>query len=129
MKPVITSECRRGQPIGSSPDRRQAAFALVFVGTPFLLGVAGCIMSIAAEALGPLVTLTVWLALLFVPAVRRQLSFVEWLAVSGCLLMLQLLLDLHTPHAGDVVVAAVHVAGMIALAAGFVVGRIRRRPR
>jgi hypothetical protein len=125
----LAPACRRGHPIGSSPDRRATAFALVFVGTPFLLGVAGSVM-IAEETLGPLVTLVIWIALIAIHIrVNAPTSWVEVLPVIGCLLVLQLLLDLHTPHLGDILVASVHAVGLVALAVGLIVGRIRRRPR
>lgn len=125
----LAPECRRGHPLGSSPDRRGSAFAVVFVGTPLLLGVAGSAM-IAEETLGPLVTLVVWVALIAIHLrVHPRSSWIELLPVLGCLLVLQLLLDLHTPHLGDIFVGSVHAVALVALAAGLIVNRIRRRPR
>jgi hypothetical protein len=113
--PSLTPECSRGHPPGSSADRRLVAVGLVIVVTPFLLGVAGSVM-IADEAIGPLITLTVWIVILGVGLRRANggVSFVEWFAVVGCILVLQLLLDLHTRYLGDIVVAGMHVAALIA---------------
>ena len=113
--PGLVPECPRGHAPGSSPDRRLVAVGLVIVVTPFLLGVTGTVM-IADEALGPLVTLIVWVAMLGVRVVRAKggVAFIEWFAVVGCILVLQLLLDLHTRYLGDIVVAGMHVAALIA---------------
>lgn len=122
--PSLVPECPRGHAVGSSADRRLVAVGLVIVVTPFLLGVAGSVM-IADEALGPLVTLTVWIAMFVARLVRSKggVAFVEWFAVVGCILVLQLLLDLHTRYLGDIVVAGLHVVALLAL----LVGAIRHR--
>ena len=125
--PGLQPECPRGHPVGTSPDRRHVAVGLVIVGLPFLLGVAGSVM-IAEEALGPMITLAVWVTLFVVRAVRAKagVTVVEWIAIVGCLLVLQLLLDLHTSYLGDLVIAGAHAAVLIALAIGWL---RRRRPR
>ena len=110
--PPLTPECPRGHPPGSSTDRRVVAIGLVLVGLPFLLGAAGSIIFIKA-AIGPAITLGVWLLVLIASLVsasreQRSFSWVECLPVIGCLVVLQLLLDLHTPHLGDIIIAALH---------------------
>lgn len=116
MKPPgLAPECPRGHPVGSSADRRLVAIGLVLFSLPLLAGSLGSVW-IADEAIGPLVTLLVWLAM-FIYSVRRAqggVSFVEWIAVTGCVVVLQLLLDLLTPHLGDIVIGALHAAGLIA---------------
>jgi len=118
MKPRgLAPECPRGHAVGSSADRRLVAVGVVLVCVPLLAGSLGSLW-IADEAIGPLVTLLAWLAM-FIYSARRSrggVSFVEWLAVTGCVVMLQLLLDLHTPYLGDIVIGAVHAAAVIALA-------------
>ena len=125
--PSLTPECPRGHAPGSSADRRLVAVGLVIVVTPFLLGVAGSVV-IADEALGPLVTLIAWIVILGV-GIRRAnggVSFIEWFAVVGCILVLQLLLDLHTRYLGDIVVAGLHAAALIAMLVGWLLNRRAR---
>jgi hypothetical protein len=110
MKP----ECPRGHPPGSSPDRRLVAVGLVIAGVPFLLGAVGSAIIVADEAIAPLIMFAAWTALAIYRIVRGKSGF-ELLAVMGCLVTLQLLLDLHTRHLGDIVIAGVHVCGLIAL--------------
>ena len=78
--------------------------------------------------LGPLVTLIVWVAMLGVRVVRANggVSFIEWFAVVGCILVLQLLLDLHTRYLGDIVVAGLHAAALIAMLVGWLLNRRAR---
>lgn len=98
------------------PARRLVAICIVLVGAPFLAGAVGRVQ-IPTEIIGPLITVTLWLAAFIVRAVRVKagVAFFEWLAVIGCLAILQLLLDLHTPYLGDLVIAVLHAAGAIAL--------------
>jgi hypothetical protein len=121
--PGLSPECPRGHPVGSSADRRVVAVGLVIVCVPLLAGSFGSLW-IADEAIGPLVTLVIWLAAFIYSATRSRggISFVEWIAVASSVVILQLLLDLHTPHLGDIVIAAVHAAILIA----FVVARKRQ---
>jgi hypothetical protein len=115
----LAPELPRGHAVGSSPDRRLVAIGLILAGLPTLVGTLGSVM-IADEAIGPLVTLTLWLVLLFVRFRRSHsgFTFVEWFAIIGCLLTLQLLLDLHTRYLGDVVIAGLHVVALVALLVG-----------
>jgi hypothetical protein len=129
MKPPgLIQECPRTHAFGSSPDRRLVAVGLVIVGAPFLLGVMGSVM-IVDEALGPLITLAFWVTVLVVTLVRAKgpVSWIECLPVIGCLLVLQLLLDLHTPYLGDLVIAGLHVAMLVAILVAAIAGSIRNR--
>ena len=115
MKPNgLAPECPRGHAPGSSPDRRLVAVGLVLIGVPFLLGAGGSLM-VADEAIGPLVTFALWLALFIYRAIRSRggIYFIEWIAVVGSLVMLQLLLDLHTRYLGDIVIVILHVTFLI----------------
>lgn len=127
MKPDLTPECPRGHAVGSSPDRRVVAIGLALVGPPVAIGVAAAIL-VLEESIGPVITLALWLAMFAIPRVRTKagMTFIEWIAVLGCLVVLQLLLDLHTRYLGDLVIAGLHVAGAIAL---LVVRWHRRRAR
>ncbi|MDQ3335392.1 MAG: hypothetical protein M4D80_09525 [Myxococcota bacterium] len=126
--PSLAPECPRGHAVGSSPDRRLVAVGLVIVVTPFLLGVVGSVM-IADEAIGPLITLAFWVAVLVVNLVcaKGAVSWIECLPVIGCLLVLQLLLDLHTPHLGDLVIAGLHAPMFVAMLVAALAGAIRKR--
>lgn len=118
MKPPdLTPECPRGHAPGTSADRRLVAVGLLLIGAPFLIGGTWSVM-IADEAIGPLITFVAWIVMFLVRAVRAKagIAFIEWFAVVGSLVMLQLLLDLHTRYLGDVVVAALHVTFGIAVA-------------
>ena len=116
MKPPdLTPECPRGHAPGTSADRRLVAVGLVLVGAPFLIGATWSVM-IANEAIGPLITLLAWIAILvFTIRTKRIGSWIEVLPVIGGLVMLQLLLDLHTPYMGDIVIATLH-GGLLCLA-------------
>ena len=113
--PPLTPECPRGHGVGSSGDRRVVAVGLVLVGLPFLLGAAGSIV-FAGEAIGPLITFAVWIAMLVLRIVRSKdgVYVFEWLAVMGCIVTLQLLLDLHTRFLGDIAIGALHAVFAIA---------------
>jgi len=129
MKPPdLIPECPRGHAPGSSPDRRLVAVGLVLIGLPFLVGGTWSVM-IADEAIGPLITFVVWVAMFIMRVARANggVTFIEWFAVIGCLVMLQLLLDLHTRYLGDIVVAALHAAFGLALLVGHVRDRRARR--
>ncbi len=91
------------------------ALALAICALPFLGGASGSFV-FAREAIGPLVTLALWIAVLVIGAIRSNGGFhlFEWMTIVGCVLVLQLLLDLHTPHLGDLVVASLHVIVVIA---------------
>ena len=69
----------------------------------------------APEAIGPLVTLAVWIAILGGIAWRRRdHTWLELVPVLAGIVILQLLLDLLAPHLGDIVFAAAHgVAGVV----------------
>ncbi len=77
------------------------------------------------ESIGPLVTLGAWLVLVVGIIVRNAIaakrgdphliSWFECVPVAGCLAMLQLLLDLLSPHAGDIAIAILH-APLVAIA-------------
>jgi hypothetical protein len=84
---------------------------------------------IADEALGPLITLAFWVTVLVVTLVRAKgaVSWIECLPVIGCLLVLQLLLDLHTRYLGDIVVAGLHAAMFVAMLVAALAGLIRKR--
>ncbi len=126
--PTIGPGCPRGDPPGSSADRRLVAIGFVLFCTPMLLGAAGSIV-FAREAIGPLITLVVWIAFLVVRVVRwRGTSFIEVFAVIGALVMLQLLLDLHTPHLGDIVIVALHAPFLLIGLVAFLRARWRRKP-
>lgn len=98
------------------PSHGLVALGVVIVCSPLLAGAAGSVW-FAKEMVGPLVTLLAWLALFIYNIVRSRggIGFIEPIAVIGSLVVLQLLLDLHTPHLGDVVIAALH-ALVIAIA-------------
>jgi hypothetical protein len=100
-------EVSRGHAVGSSSDRRVVAVCLLIIGLPFIGGIVGSVM-LVDEAIGPLVTLALWLGLLFWMAAVRKGGVMEWLAVIGILVTLQLLLDMLRPHLGDVVIAVLH---------------------
>jgi len=74
-----------------------------------LMGVAAVIL--ANEAIGPLITFAVWLAfgLFKLVVLRRGIYASEALAIVGCLVTLQLLLDMLHPYLGDIVIAVLHV--------------------
>jgi len=106
--PGLVPEVARGHAVGSACDRRLVAIGLVIVVAPFLFGAVGSVM-LAPEAIGPLVTLGIWVVLFVVGFVRTRRVHIECVAVLGCVLTLQLLLDLHTRHLGDIVVGALHL--------------------
>jgi len=114
--PALTPECPRRHAVGTSPDRRLVAVGILLVGSPFLIAATWSLM-IADEAIGPLITFSIWIAMFIVRVSRANagVTFIEWFAVVGGLVMVQLLLDLHTRYLGDVVVAALHVVFVIAL--------------
>jgi hypothetical protein len=115
-RPRLARECPRGHPVGSSADRRLVAVGIVLICVPLLAGSLGSLW-IADEAIGPLVTLLLWLVLFIYSTTRARgfISFVEWLAITGCVMMLQLLLDLHTAHLGDIVIGGLHAVAVVAL--------------
>jgi hypothetical protein len=124
LTPGLVPECPCGHAVGSSADRRLVAIGLVLVGAPLVFGAVGSVM-VADEALGPAITFAVWLAMFAIRVARSKGSayFAEWFAVVGCLVTLQLLLDLHTRYLGDLVIAGLHASFAIAL----LVGALRHR--
>jgi hypothetical protein len=78
-----------------------------------------------SEAIGPACALVVWAVIFLWRAMRHRavagIYTTELLAVVGCLLTLQLLLDLHTRFLGDIVIGALHL-----YMAGWLVERTRR---
>jgi len=129
MKPPgLAPECPRGHAVGSSADRRLVAVGLVLVGAPLLLGAAGSVM-VADEVLGPAITFAVWIAIFVIRVVRSKggVDFAEWLAVVGCLVALQLLLDLRMRYLGDIVIAGLHASFAIALLVGAALRHRRAR--
>jgi hypothetical protein len=96
------------------------AFVLAIYLLPFLGGASGSLV-FAREAIGPLITLVVWIAILVATIVRSQrVSWMECLPVIGGLVVLQLLLDLHTPYLGDLVIAALHALLLVVVLVGLI---------
>ena len=80
---------------------------------------------ITGEAIGPVITLVVWIAILSYRVLHARGDHVsEWLAVVGSLVVLQLLLDLHTRYLGDLVIVALHA---VAVAAAMLLRKRRTR--
>ena len=78
-----------------------------------------------AEAVGPLVTLTVWVMVIVALTWRdvrrdRHASWVELVPFVSGVVILQLLLDLLVPHLGDLAIGTAHVVGLV-------IGLVRRR--
>jgi len=69
--------------------------------------IAGLALS-AHEMIGPVVTLLVWFAFV-IALMRHDQSWIECVPIAASLVILQLLLDLHTRHLGDIIVATLHV--------------------
>jgi hypothetical protein len=117
-------ECPRIHAARPRDSRALVLLGLLVLALPLLGGATGSIV-FAREAIGPLVTLAFWLTLLVVRLVRAHggVYIFEWIPLVGCLLVLQLLLDLHTPHLGDIVVAALHLGFAVA---AFIQGRRAR---
>ena len=68
----------------------------------------GMAIALSVHEIGPLFTLLMWIGIAIV-MMEKHPSWVEWMPVAAGLVSLQLLLDLHTRHLGDIVVAALHV--------------------
>ena len=68
------------------------------------------------EAIGPLITSVVWIVIFSVRLARGGGIYVaESIAIIGCVVTLQLLLDLHTRFLGDIAIVAVHLAYVAAV--------------
>jgi hypothetical protein len=50
----------------------------------------------------------------------QRVSWMEFLPVIGGLVVLQLLLDLHTPYLGDLVIAALHTLLLVVVLVGLI---------
>jgi hypothetical protein len=118
--PLREPECPRLRTERPRDSTAVIALVVAIYLLPFLGGASGSIV-FAREAIGPLITLVVWTTILIATIVRaHRVSWMEFLPVIGGLVVLQLLLDLHTPYLGDLVIAALHALLLVVVLVGLI---------
>lgn len=124
--PSREPQCPRLRDAPPGDSNAVIALALAFYALPFLGGASGSLVY-AREAIGPLITLAVWIVIVIVTVIRaRRVSWIECLPVIGGLVVVQLLLDLHTPYLGDIVIGTLHALLVLAALVELI---LRRRAR